>query len=214
MNLSTLKSGFDQLTDLLPDSQETAAQPEDSDWIGWDSWVDVGHQPASMKASRRKSGSPITGIRPGSEGDLEAVNRVIGACVMTWNIPERVKRLSLSSYYYNAVDLNHFRLFVAYDQTNAIIGVAALEPIKASAQSNTEDALLLHGIFVEPSVQGQGVGRLLVRKCVEIAAREKRKGLLVKAQPDAIGFFKTLRFKAIQSTDSKRDYPHQLWLDT
>lgn len=212
MNLSTLKSGIDQLTDSLADSQETAAHQEDGDWIGWDSWVDVNQQTAS--ARRSSASRPITGIRPGSEADLDAINRVIGACVMTWNIPDRVKRLSLSSYHYNAVDLKHFRLFVAYDQTNRIIGVTALESIKVSDQSTAEDALLLHGIFVDPSVQGLGVGRLLVKKCLEICGREKRKGLLVKAQPDAIGFFKALRFKAVSSTDSKRDYPHQLWMDS
>ena len=37
-------------------------------------------------------------IRPVDETDLDALNRVIGAAVMTWALPERVKRLSLPVY--------------------------------------------------------------------------------------------------------------------
>ncbi len=210
MNLNDLKSSFDQLTDWLPESRETAEPQDNSDWVGWDSWVDVEQQAGRTKAA--SASRPISGIRPGSEGDLDAINRVIEHCVMSWNIPDRVKRLSLSSYRYNAIDLKHFRLFVAYDQTNRIIGVAALEDIESPIKQKGKAALLLHGIYVDPAAHCRGIGKQLVRKVMQIAKSEKRSGLLVKAQPDAIGFFKALHFKPVQTTDANRDYPHQLWL--
>ncbi len=40
---------------------------------------------------------------------LDAINHVIEAAVMIWDLPERVKRLSLSSYYYTEQDLNHYQ---------------------------------------------------------------------------------------------------------
>lgn len=210
MTLNDLKSSFDQLTDWLPDSRETSGHQDSSDWVGWDSWVDVEQQAARTKTASALR--PISGIRPGSEADLDAVNRVIEDCVMTWNIPDRVKRLSLSSYRYNAIDLKHFRLFVAFDKTNRIIGVATLEDIESPVKAQRPSALLLHGIYVDPHAQGRGIGKQLVRKMMQIAKAEKRSGLLVKAQPDAIGFFRALHFKHIQTADSRRDYPHQLWL--
>ncbi len=211
MNLNDLKSSFDQITDWFPDSKETAGPQDSADWVGWDSWVDVEQQVSRTKTA--SASRPISGIRPGSEADLDAVNRVIEECVMSWNIPDRVKRLSLSSYRYNAVDLKHFRLFVAFDQTNRIIGVATLETIESPIKKQGSSALLLHGIYVDPQAQGRGIGKQLVRKMMQITKSEKRGGLLVKAQPDAIGFFRALHFKPMQAADSRRDYPHQLWLD-
>jgi hypothetical protein len=46
-------------------------------------------------------------IRTARESDLGALNEVIEACVMGWNLPERVKRLSLGSYRYQPHDLAH-----------------------------------------------------------------------------------------------------------
>ena len=52
-------------------------------------------------------------IRPANEDDLDAINGVIEAAVMSWQLPERVKRLALPSYRYNAMDLKYFSLAVA-----------------------------------------------------------------------------------------------------
>ncbi len=37
-------------------------------------------------------------IRLAGHADLEAINRVIEVAVMTWDLPDRVKRLSLPAY--------------------------------------------------------------------------------------------------------------------
>lgn len=66
-------------------------------------------------------------VRAATKIDLDTINRVIEAAIMTWDLPERVKRLSLSSYYYTEQDLNHLELVVAEDGQKNIKGVAAWE---------------------------------------------------------------------------------------
>ncbi len=212
MNLDDLKSGMGQLVDWLPDQQEkNKPQQQAADWIGWDGWVNVADQPTESEKRHPPARSMIS-IRPGSASDLDAVNAVIEACVMTWNIPQRVKRLSMPSYLYTENDLKHLTLFVACESSNKIIGVAALEPAETADLPQVDSGLLLHGIFVQPDVQHSGVGRQLVRKSVEIMRSEQYAGMLVKAQPDAIHFFRKIGFRSLPTRDNHRDYPHRFWL--
>jgi hypothetical protein len=64
--------------------------------------------------------------------DLDAANAVVEAAIMTWDLPERVKRLSLASYRYNVHDLEHLTIMGALDAAEAIVGVAAWEPASAA----------------------------------------------------------------------------------
>ena len=70
-------------------------------------------------------------IRPAWQADLEAINRVIEAAVMTWHLPDRVKRLSLPCYRYDNVDLDHLDIVLAEDGRQNIIGIAAWEQADA-----------------------------------------------------------------------------------
>ena len=213
MILDGLKSGMDQLSDLVPDQSSHANDhQEHTDWAGWDSWVNVAENQKSASRKRRNKRAPIS-IRPGSASDLEAANRVIEACVMTWNIPERVKRLSLASYRYTEIDLEHLRLLIAQDHNKKIIGVAGIEPAEKSAVPAGKSGLLLHGIYVEPKLHRSGTGRQLVKRALEIAKAESYAGLLIRAQPDAIGFFKAIGSREITTANSRKDYPHQYWLE-
>ena len=64
-------------------------------------------------------------LRTARQADLEAINRVIEAAVMTWDLPERVKRLSLPSYRYTSVDFEHFEIVVAEDDRQSMLGIGA-----------------------------------------------------------------------------------------
>ena len=72
-------------------------------------------------------------LRPATPTDLDAINAVIERAVMTWNLPHRVKRLTLPSYRYNAHDLDHLHMVLAGDAGHAVLGVAAWEPAQARA---------------------------------------------------------------------------------
>lgn len=156
----------------------------------------------------------LMNIRPARLADLESINRVISAAVMTWDLPERVKRLALSSYHYHAVDFAHFGMCVA-EQHDHIVGVAAWEP--ADPRDLPDElavgahGLLLHGLYVDPSHQRQGLGRLLLQPVLQAAQQASVAGVLVKAQSDAVPFFRALGWTELAVRDRVRDYPHRYW---
>jgi GNAT superfamily N-acetyltransferase len=153
-------------------------------------------------------------LRNAQRVDLPQINQVISAAVMTWNLPERVKRLALSSYHYHEVDFAHFGMRVA-QRADALLGVAAWEP--AYPRDLPEDlkpdarGLLLHGIYVDPEAQRQGIGRVLVAEALHAAQAQGLAGLLVKAQSDAVPFFHGLGWQALPVRDRVRDYEHRYW---
>jgi len=150
-------------------------------------------------------------VRPAIADDLEAINRVIEAAVMTWNLPERVKRLSLSSYHYTALDFKHLDMVVAEDDTRHIVGVAAWESVDSRDTPSGEPALLLHGVYVEPSYHHQGVGSSLFHAAEQAVLDHPYSGLLVKAQEDATGFFLAQGMARLQVEDTARDYANRFW---
>ena len=139
------------------------------------------------------------------------MNTIIDACVNGWDIPERVKRLSLNSYLYDSSDLDFLTLVVAVDQDEMIVGIAAWEQASATDTPDGHNGLLLHGLYVDPDSHHQGIGSQLVDAASEAALQEKMEGLLVKAQADAVGFFHTSRFEHLPVQNHERDYPHRYW---
>ena len=156
------------------------------------------------------SESPLK-LRPGTAADLDAVNRVIEAAVMTWDLPERVKRLSLPSYRYQPHDLEHLELLVAEDSAVGLVGIAAWEPADPKDAPPGARALLLHGIYVAPDRQRSGIGARLLEAAAAAARAQGFEGLLVKAQPSAEPFFRARGLEAIPVVDPARDYPHRFW---
>jgi GNAT superfamily N-acetyltransferase len=143
--------------------------------------------------------------------DLDAINRVVEAAVMSWNLPERVRRLALPGYRYCDLDLDHLDIVVAEDPRGRLVGIAAWEPAAAKDAPAGQRALLLHGIHVHPDRHRQGIGRRLFGTA-EAALREQHfDGLLVKAQADASGFFLALAMTRLPVEEPARQYPNRFW---
>jgi predicted N-acetyltransferase YhbS len=149
--------------------------------------------------------------RPAVQADLVAINRVIETAVMNWDLPERVKRLSLSSYRYTMTDINFLEIVVAEDDTQTIVGVAAWEEAEASDTPVENTALLLHGIYVDPAHQRQGIGTQLFERVERAVIEHHYSGLLVKAQENAVGFFLAQGMQKLAVSDPLRHYEHRFW---
>jgi predicted N-acetyltransferase YhbS len=152
-------------------------------------------------------------IRPADKTDLDAINRVIESAVMGWQLPERVKRLSLPSYRYDTLDFDHLEMVVAEDDEQQIIGIASWQQADSNDSPANQSALLLHGIYVEPASQHRGIGRQLFHSAEKAARKHGYQGLLVKAQQDASAFFIAQGMHRLQTEDPSRQYANRFWKD-
>ncbi len=148
-------------------------------------------------------------IRAATSADLDAINHVITAAVMTWDLPERVKRLSLPSYYYEEIDLDHFQMLLACIEDKPV-AVIALEHENRAGESMNKGTLI-HGLFVDPEFQRRGIGTYLFKQAEDIARQQAAAGLMVRAQKDAIGFFSTMGMVKLSVSNEKQDYADRYW---
>lgn len=155
-------------------------------------------------------GAPPMVLAAVSRTELTAVNALIQRAVAGWLLPERVRRLIMPSYCYHEADLTCLDLLAAR-VNGAIVGVAAWEDAPVRELPAGSRGLLLHGLYVDPPWQGRGVGRTLFEAACEAARRRGFDGVLVKARPEAAGFFAAMGGQALPVVDPARDYPHRFW---
>jgi GNAT superfamily N-acetyltransferase len=148
-------------------------------------------------------------IRKVNKVDLGAINKVIEKAIMTWQLPERVKRLAMSSYYYNELDLDHMQLF-AVEENGEIIAIASLEHAKERVDKD-RTGILLHGIYVDPAHQRMGIGEKLFRHVITVTREYGVDGILVKVQKDAEAFYRAQGFKKLDVGDPQRDFENRYW---
>jgi GNAT superfamily N-acetyltransferase len=152
-----------------------------------------------------------TRIRAALAADLDAINRVVEKAVMSWDLPERVKRLALPSYRYTESDLNHFEVVVAEVEAEEIIGVAAWEQADPTDIPAGCTGVMLHGIFVDPGYHRRGIGGRLFGVTENAVRRLEADGLLVRAQKDANGFFISRGMIKLAVEDPLRQYDNRFW---
>lgn len=150
-------------------------------------------------------------VRPATVDDLPAANAIVERAVMTWQLAERVKRLSLPSYRYHAHDFLHMHGLVAEDAQGVLVGVAVLDEADTRDAPAGQRGLLLHGLYVDPARHRSGIGSRLLDDAIDAAHAGGYDGLLVKAQADANNFFAARGLAKLPVTDALRDYPHRFW---
>lgn len=153
---------------------------------------------------------PELHIRHARLSDLDSINLVIEAAINTWDLPQRVIRLSLSSYRYHAIDYQHLEIQVV-EMGSEIVGVAAWEAADSSDTPGQQAGLLLHGLYVDPQMKKRGIGQMLLHRALQAALSGGYQGLLVKAQSDAMPFFLKAGMQALEVDNQQRDYANRLW---
>lgn len=138
--------------------------------------------------------------------DLPRINEIIEAAIMQWHLPERVKRLSLSSYRYNEFDLQQYVILLA-KTAGEIVGIISYEQTESKDVIIANNALSIHGIYVAPDFQRKGVGTFLIHAAENIARHLGLNSIEVKAQKDAIPFYTKNNFFQIQTTNAGTEYP-------
>ena len=150
-------------------------------------------------------------LRPAQHSDLGQTNEIISAAMNTWQLSERVKRLSLPLYQYRLQDFDHMDIVVAETGEHELLGVATLETASVPDAVHGLYSVLLHGIYVAPRRIGHGIGSRLLESVRSIARAKNFEGLLVKANPESTWFFETHGFQKLPMEDQLRDYPYRYW---
>jgi GNAT superfamily N-acetyltransferase len=132
--------------------------------------------------------------------------------IMTWDLPDRVKRLSAPSYRYHAHDLEHLTLVIAEDSGD-MMGIATWEAAEPADVPSDHRGLLLHGIYVHPEHHRQGAGSRLLAVALQAGREDGYDGLRVKANKDAQGFFAAKGLQPLPVKRPGRDYPYRFWFD-
>jgi GNAT superfamily N-acetyltransferase len=156
------------------------------------------------------NGDPIVYCRVAQRDDLAAINQIITDAVMVWPMVERAKRLILPVLCYSENDFDYYKILLWIDNQQ-IVGVAIWDA-KRPIETVKGYAKLLHGLYVAPSSQGQGIGRALM---AEVKARVTASdacldGLLVKAERVSISFFEHCGLERMTIL-SMEEYPYQFW---
>lgn len=149
-------------------------------------------------------------LRAAMARDLASINHLIDAAIMLWDLPERVKRLSLPVYHYDEVDLQHEEIQVAV-LNEEIVGVIAWER-EPEVIAPDRTGLLLHGLYVAPAYWRQGIGSQLLQQAREAVRAARLDGLLVKAQKDAEPFYRAHGMVRLFAQDPQHDYAQRYWL--
>ena len=152
--------------------------------------------------------------RYADDTDLAAINDVVRSCVMGWDLPERVKRLSLQSYLYRPHDLEHLQILLAETPGGEMLAAAAWEMAGGRDLPRGKTGLLLHGLYVAPGHQRQGVGSRLLEAAMGAARDREVDGVLVKAQAGAVDFFRARQFSELPVQEPERQYRYRLWRPT
>lgn len=150
-------------------------------------------------------------LEPLQETDLPGVNAVVEKAIAGWNLPERVKRLSLPSYRYDASDLAHQHGLVARAAADGIVGVAVWEAAPDEPAPGARKVFRLHGLYVDPRWQRQGVGRRLLLEVIRAVCAAGADGLVIRAQADAVPFFQAMGLERLPVRDAEREYPNRFW---
>ena len=158
--------------------------------------------------------SPSGGARCATKADLPAINAVVEQAVMGWPLGERIKALSLPLLRYQDIDMDDFE-FLLWETQQGAVGVAAWA---AAAPTRTGDgrlAALLHGLYVKPGHQQQGVGRNLQAVVCQHAQVRGIELIVVKAERVAVSYFERCDYERVPGGMLARcEYPHLFWRST
>ena len=118
--------------------------------------------------------------------NLHAVNGVVAAAVGTWGLPARVRRLALPSLLYGQGDLGHMHIWWLDEPGTGALAVAAWE----ETDSGSEREIMLHGLYVLPRRQGEGLGSRLLSLVEQWGKAHGYDGVALRAWGVSEAFFR------------------------
>lgn len=150
-------------------------------------------------------------VRDATHSDLPTVNRIIAESVVSWGLPERVRRLATPSLNYSETDLQHMTVVLLTHAAHGGIGVAAWEEASRLDAPAGVRAFLLHGLYIVPDYQQRGLGTKLIELAANWIRDRGYDGIAVRAWRDSSDFFAARGFVPIDRDAPADLYPRRLW---
>ena len=142
---------------------------------------------------------------------LDTVNRVVEKAVGTWSLAERVRRLVLPSLLYHEIDLQHMRFLVLDDEEGEAAAVAVWEEASFEGENQSARSVQLHGLYVLPRWQRQGLGSSLLEFVSLWTGRRDIAGITARAWRESEPFFRLNGFEPLNQQSSSEDTSTVLW---
>ncbi|WP_061237678.1 GNAT family N-acetyltransferase [Ectopseudomonas composti] len=126
-------------------------------------------------------------IRPARASDAPAISRVIISALRVSNArdyaPEVIERVEQSFSVVRVAQLIDTRQVLVAERNRQLLGTASL------------DGEVVRTVFIDPPMQGQGIGRLLMLAITRLAREQGIAELLVPSSLTARGFYQRLGFE-------------------
>jgi GNAT superfamily N-acetyltransferase len=150
-------------------------------------------------------------FRPVKPSDLCLINRIVEQTVSSWGLPERVYRLTKPLLAYSETDLSFMRAILVLNAERNAIGTALWETGHLESAAKQTSSLFLHGLYVLPEFQRQGIGTRLIDHVSRYARKAGYNGIEIKAWRDSEPFFLRLGFNDLADAHESILHPRQLW---
>ncbi len=142
---------------------------------------------------------------------LDVVNDIVEEAVSSWGIADRVRRLILPSLLYNEVDLQHMRFLLLDDEGGKAVAVAIWEEIGGTDTSSRTRKVQLHGLYVRPRWQRQGLGAGILEFVGLWVGMHGLDGITVRPWRESEAFFRRHGFESASDRASPEDSSPGLW---
>ncbi len=147
--------------------------------------------------------------------DLRQLNDVIQRAVSTWQLPERVRRLTAPFFTVDEQDLRDRQWLVSKNQDGTVVGVAHwTKALGYDLPEGCQGAAVIHGLYVDSTQQRRTVGTSLLRHIDQLALQADLPALVVRAQRSAESYFVSQQFRPLRDEPDGPTYPRGLWRPT
>jgi GNAT superfamily N-acetyltransferase len=126
-------------------------------------------------------------VRDADVSDRRALEELQWRASLVWEADREVLLAHPDAIELPLDQIRDGRVRVAVNSTGRRLGFSVLLEVRGGACE-------LDGLFVEPGLWRQGIGRLLVSDCVARAVCEGASVIEVTANPDALGFYSRVGF--------------------
>ncbi|MFE9629886.1 GNAT family N-acetyltransferase [Streptomyces sp. NPDC006463] len=123
-------------------------------------------------------------VRAARPAEAEALTELVMRSKAYWGYGPEYLASCADELRIRPLDVTARRIVVAEDERGTVLGLASLDGSAPRAS--------LGLLFVEPSVIGRGVGRLLYRDALRRAVELGVRGLVIDADPHAAGFYRAM----------------------